>query len=399
MDAKDFARRAARFAKRTLGPEGTIRTGPRSFGASRSAGDRSTVPTPPPHERPAPPRAAAFDSYTEPGELPALGVLLMPLAEYHGKELGAVADALRDRGQLASFLVEEDKVEVIDRHLGTHPRVLASAGYDRFALGNFEAFVAMNDWGAPSRAIYHLARVRGVPSFAKVEGVQDFDDIDTGRIRLPYLAADHVLVQGNNDIAALDRRNLHVVGNANMEAAWETGPTAGGRNGEVVINSNFTYGVLTDVRDSFLHEAVSSIQSLGLVPIISQHPADLQLPPELATYRTDRSMSDMLPGCEAIVTRFSTVPFEAIAYGTPFVYFNPHGEQVPAFGDPDPAFEHVRSAADLGPALSRAIDSRPSYRQVAEPYFRSQIDMNGTPSAARAAAVISAVLKNMRTSH
>lgn len=316
----------------------------------------------------------------------------MPLAEYHGRELGAIANALSAAGHTCTFLVEDTLAEVVDKHLGDHQRILAERNYDRFALGHFDAFVAMNDWGEPSRAIYHLARVRGVPSFAKVEGVQDFTDVDTGRIRLPYMAADHVLVQGANDIAALDRKHLHTVGNANMETAWNEGPATGERNGEVVINSNFTYGVLTDKRDAFLSDAVEAIVAVGLEPVISQHPADRALPGEFVQYRTDRSMSEMLPACEAVVTRFSTVPFEAIAYGTPFVYFNPHREQVPTFTAPDPAFDHVHSVEDLRDALTFAVTNRASYRSIAEPYFRAQIDMTNTPSAKRAAKAIVSVV-------
>jgi len=316
----------------------------------------------------------------------------MPLAEYHGRELGAVADALVALGHRCTFLVEDTLVEVVDKHLGDHPRILAERNYDRFALGQFDAFVAMNDWGEPSRALYHLARVRGAPSFAKVEGVQDFTDIDTGRIRLAYMAADHVLVQGNNDIAALDRKHLHVVGNSNMETAWNEGPASAERNGEVVINSNFTYGVLLEARDQFLSEAVAGVLAADLEPVISQHPADRPLPGEYVQYRTDRSMTSMLPACEAVVTRFSTVPFEAIAYGTPFVYFNPHREQVPTFAQPDPAFDHVHTAEELTAALAFSIENRSAYRTVAEPYFREQIDMTDAPSAVRSAKAIAKVV-------
>jgi len=100
----------------------------------------------------------------------------------------------------------------------------------------------------------------------------------------------------------------------------------------------------------------------------------------------------MLPACEAVVTRFSTVPFEAIAYGTPFVYFNPHREKVPTFAKPDASFDHVFTASELAAALTFAIENRSSYRTVAEPYFREQVDMIDTPSAVRAAKAISAVV-------
>lgn len=374
MIPTEILRRVGRAAKRALSPTGPARATP-------------TPRTP----APAPARPAVFERYTSPGVLDDLGVLFMPLAGYHGRELGAVGDALHSLGHRVAFLVEEDKVEIIDTHLGDHPRILAAPGYDPSMLGTFDAFVAMNDWGDPSRELYHLSRVRAVPSFAKVEGVQDFQDVDTGRIRLPYLAADHVLVQGQNDLDALDRRNLHVVGNANMERAWREGPATGPRNGEVIINSNFTFGVLLDKRDQFVRESVEAVLAAGLEPVISQHPSDLPLPGEFASYRTSRSLSDMLPVCELVITRFSTVPFEAIAYGTPFVYFNPHFEKVPTFAEPDAAFEHVHTVSDLSEAITRAVERRSDYRASAEPYFRAQVDMTDTPSSMRTAEVIADV--------
>lgn len=378
MIPTEILRRVGRKAKRLLGP-------PEAPTPTAQGPATPATPT-------AVPRSSVFDAYTSPETRNDLGVLFMPLAEYHGKELGAIGNALVSLGYQCSFLVEEALVEAVDPHLGNHPRILAAPGYDHFALGAFDAFVAMNDWGEPSRAIYHLSRVRDVPTFAKVEGVQDFTDVDTGRIRLPYLAADHILVQGNNDIAALDRKNLHLVGNANMEAAWNEGPADGSRNGEVVINSNFTYGVLTEARDQFLSQAIEAILKVGLEPVISQHPADRPLPGEFAGYRTTRSMSSMLPVCEAVLTRFSTVPFEAIAYGTPFVYFNPHHEKVSTFAGPERTFEHVHDGESLALALRSAVDNRENYRSRAEPYFRAQIDMTTTPSAQRAAEIIASVV-------
>ena len=86
------------------------------------------------------------------------------------------------------------------------------------------------------------------------------------------------------------------------------------------------------------------------------------------------------------------MPFEAIALGTPFVYFNPHHEQVPTFWTPHPAFEHVHTTAALSSALETAIAARPTYRGVAEEYFRAQLDMTDTPSAVRAAQAIAEIV-------
>ena len=398
MIPPEILRRVVRKAKEILSP---VRPAPHTSDPSPTTASPTTPPNPTttPDPNPTPSTTAPATEpdpaplgYSEPGDVADLGVLFMPLAGYHGRELGAIGDALASLGHRVSYLVEQAAIEAIDPHLGDHPKVIARPGYDKHALGTFDGFVAMNDWGEPSRAVYHLARLRNVPSIAKVEGVQDFTDADTGWIRLPYMAADHVLVQGDNDTSALDRKNLHVVGNSNMERAWAQGPASGDRNGEVVINSNFTYGVLTEERDRFLREAIEAIEAAGRRPVISQHPADLGLPAEFAKYRSDRSMSSMLPECEAVVTRFSTVPFEAIAYGTPFVYFNPHFEKVPTFTSPDVAFEHVHTVADLTAALLTAIDNRGTYRTRAEPYFRAQVDIGPTPSAERSAQAIANII-------
>ena len=106
-------------------------------------------------------------------------------------------------------------------------------------LPPFAAAVMLNDWG-PTNDLIDVARSRGVPTFAKVEGVQDFDDVDTGRVRKPYRWADIVLCQGQNDVRALKGATTHMVGSSRLE------PIALGPEREfcgaphVVVNSNFT---------------------------------------------------------------------------------------------------------------------------------------------------------------
>ena len=67
--------------------------------------------------------------------------------------------------------------------------------------------VVLNDWARLSEVV-KSASDAGVPTFAKVEGVQDFDDVDTGRERRPYRAAAVILGQGQNDADALTDKGL-----------------------------------------------------------------------------------------------------------------------------------------------------------------------------------------------
>jgi hypothetical protein len=51
--------------------------------------------------------------------------------------------------------------------------------------------------------VVQVANEAGVPTFAKIEGVQDFDDVESSWKREPYRTATHIPAQGNNDVAAL----------------------------------------------------------------------------------------------------------------------------------------------------------------------------------------------------
>jgi hypothetical protein len=91
-----------------------------------------------------------------------------------------------------------------------------------------------------------------------------------------------------------------------------------------------------------------------------------------------------------LISRFSTVPFEAMARGVPFVYHNPHRERVPTFTDPLDAFRITGSTSDLVQALKEATEWRDDYRSRAGAFFLRQIDVDdGRTSEARTADVIS----------
>jgi len=315
-----------------------------------------------------------------------LGVLLYPMARYHAEEMSEVAHALRNNhGVGSTFVLAKEFEGAFDEAMVDHDVIRLSAIKGASNLPPFTAALVMNDWGT-SRSVVLECRRRNVPSFARVEGVQDFRDVDTGRIRLPYLAADYVLAQGGNDVENLARHNVHIVGNERLEAIFR-GPerTAESKTGRVVINSNFTYGVLTEERAEFLDRSVKAILQEGFEPVISQHPADEELGEDLAPYRAEESMSELLHTCDVLVSRFSTVPFEAMALGTPFVYFNPHGEAVDAFLEQTPAYRVVEATDELADAITEAASWLGDYRARSEDFFRLQIDVGEDSAVDRTA--------------
>jgi hypothetical protein len=314
-----------------------------------------------------------------------LGLLMMPMARYHAREMNELAAVLlKKHNTRSTFVIDSEFQGQFDDEIIGHAAISLSATPPS-KLSPFSGAFVMNDWG-PSRKLLLECRLRDVPSFARVEGVQDFRDLDTQRIRLPYLTADHVLAQGRNDLESLRREGVHLVGNERLESIFR-GPerTVESRTGRAVINSNFTYGVLMDKRADFLESSIKACVAAGLEPVISRHPADSPLDHSLQRYVADEAMSDLLHTCDMLISRFSTVPFEAMALGTPFVYFNPHDELVDTFFEPGDAYRIADSTASLTEAITEAMTWLGNYRQRSETFLREQIDMRDESAVDRTA--------------
>jgi hypothetical protein len=150
---------------------------------------------------------------------------------------------------------------------------------------------------------------------------------------------------------------------------------------------NFTFSVLTRARRPWIRSVEVASRQAGIEATISCHPAErpsgVRLPISPNPFRYDITRAGLL------VSRFSTVPFEAMARGVPVVYHNPHGERVPTFTRPDGAFLVSTTADELAAAMRTALTWRDGYRSRAEAFFRRQVDVcEECPSEVRAADVI-----------
>jgi hypothetical protein len=105
-------------------------------------------------------------------------------------------------------------------------------------------------------------------------------------------------------------------------------------------------------------------------------------------------ISLMLTRATALVSRFSTVPFEAMARGVPFIYHNPHGERIPTFLEPEGAFDVTTDATSLAQALRDHDPPGEAVRTRTDPFFRRQVSIiDGRPSEVRTADVIDSVIR------
>ena len=249
----------------------------------------------------------------------------------------------------------------------------------------------LNDWSPTAKILIDRCRESKGTSFAKVEGVQDFKDIDTGRVRNPYLNADVVLAQGNHDLHELNRDEVHLVGSSRLERMISQ-PIKRNPQAPILVNLNFTYNVMTEHQIPWITQVMDTLDSLNLRYKISAHAAQKGLPTEKRFKQalTSEPFRHEIRNASCLITRFSTVPFESIARGIPFVYFNPHGERVPDFQDGQGQFWVARSGDELISSLNeiKAVSPDFDFRSHASKFFASHVSMIEKSSELRAAGVI-----------
>lgn len=309
-------------------------------------------------------------------------LFLMPESAYHVDELGPLAELARADGVDVAFLVSDVRLAPVryelqrfDLPVYTYPREAppTSAVIER-ALG----IVTMNDWG-PSKELILACNDAGIPTFGKVEGVQDFFDDDVHWERGAYTRVATVLCQGPNDVSNTAGDRV-IVGSTRLERIWHAPPVTPTAP-LAVVNVNFTYGVLADARDAWVESAVAACQRAGVPFTLSAHPAERSKLP--TGHVASAPIRALLTDASVLISRFSTVPFEAMARGVPFIYYNPHGERVPTFQTPGGAFPIARDEPSLRAALAEVADWQPGYRDRAEEFFLSQVDVGDEPSEVR----------------
>ena len=319
-------------------------------------------------------------------------IVMTPSAAYHVDELGPMAVELAKRGIPVAFMVSDRRWEWTESGLRSWDFPVYAFPESTDWTGQVAGIVTLNDWGEEPHAAIVAANEQGVPTFAKVEGVQDFNDIDVPRVRNPYRTVRHVLCQGRSDAKALaDAADTHIVGNSRLEAIWNN-PGRHAVSDLIVVNVNFTWGVLEEARSIWMDTVVAATKGLGYHTVFSLHPAEKSRPDGVEI--SNLPMRHLLTQASVLISRFSTVPFEAMARGVPFVYHNPHDEAVPTFHDPGGAFEITTTAEELAAEIESSRQWVGHYRDRCEAFFREQIDIDPhTRSASRSAEAIKRLIE------
>lgn len=308
-------------------------------------------------------------------------VLFMPHNAYHTSEMAPVARELQRRGYSYLFV----DIAKFYREEGARNRMIelglpyVDYSHNILVMTNPKVLFVMNDWGSVVRDKVMEAKVRGIRTIGLVEGVQDYEDTHVkhngvGRIRAPYQRVDVPLLVGDYDRSFFNTGAAVVTGSTRIEALAGRQRSNTPRKRLVAINSNFTYGVYTNIQSSWIEGAVDACRVAGVQYVISQHPADEM---GLSGYnRTDKPLYDVLEECTVLVSRFSGAMLEAMALGTPTIYHIPHGERADTFQNPMGAYPITTTVLELADAISSFLGETASYRERSQEFFEYHVSLD-----------------------
>lgn len=264
--------------------------------------------------------------------------IFIPHKDYHVETIKLLSPYLEDKGYNyvvadITALYRDEGVEqsLKDSHI-PHIRLA------KICFGDFspKCIVVFNDWDKLiTRPAMEAALKTGIVALAIVEGIQDYNDADTGRIRNPYRTCSHLILPCSHDLKYFEGSDQYIY-NGGIPRIAELSKNSYlhkyDKNNPIVINSNFTYGVLTEERDNWVKLAVEACLELGFDYIISKHPADEG---DFSQYKvSDKTMYDTIWHGSLFISRFGSGIIESLAMERPVIYFNPHNEQVDKFKNP-----------------------------------------------------------------
>ena len=281
-------------------------------------------------------------------------IVFLPHKDYHVWTISLIVDALRAAG--LSYVIVDLSCHYRDERTRSKAAELGLnlIGYSNWVLSRNSAslIVGFNDWDPIVRSILKCAQVSGIKTATIVEGIQDYYDADTRQTRHAYRSSDIVFLPGIFDKKYFSdtEQKLSVLGVPRVKELYLK---YNDRNSEVVcrdkrkvlINSNFSYGVLEDKRDKWLSDVVSVCVENGFQPVISRHPADKGT--LFAEFVSQNSFYEELDHCHIYISRFASGILEALAADLEVIYYNPSLEKVDKFMYPEGAYVICENKLDL----------------------------------------------------
>ena len=199
------------------------------------------------------------------------------------------------------------------------------------------------DWTSEFIALSGMAKKLSIPVISLQEGPQDWHMRFLQRIhgksvlKVPnhYRNSDVLFSQGAVTLNYIRPKYAAVTGNPKIAAIVENPlppkPLA-------LINCNFTYIATKppyeDSRQWWLEDVISACKEAKIDYFISQHPRDEAKIEDPNVIKSSASVvKEQILKASIIISRFSSIPYEALAQGREAVYYNPHREPMLSFSE------------------------------------------------------------------
>lgn len=301
-----------------------------------------------------------------------INFVFMPHKKYHSITMLPIAQKLREKGYNVIFIdmstayADEGAIEPL---VQSNEFILKYEEFQGFHF-NYDAIIVMNDWDTKcTMPTIIQGNNLGISTIGIVEGIQDFWDKDTGRFRHPYQNVKHLMMTGEHDrkyFSDTHHVSTKVIGFPRLIPLLQARRMQP-KNTSVLINCNFTYGVLDKSKDKWLKDAVQAVDRLKLSYSITQHPQDIY---EYKGHKkTNLNMYDAIGESSLLISRFSSAIIEAVAMGVPAIYFNPNIEAVDKFIEPMGAFSIATDVSSLVSAINYEIENSNTVRQRSRNYL------------------------------
>ena len=194
--------------------------------------------------------------------------------------------------------------------------------------------ISFNDANPFLRQLWGRAETRRTPRVSLVEGPMDFGNVldslgleGAPQRRWPHRNSDAVFLPGMWPLRFFPKERTYVIGMQRISDLMKRRRQKP-KSGSILINLNYSYGVLQHHGRGFLEQVEGVCREMGLTYSVSRHPRDDSNLEGWSGPLTREPLTDAIVQHRLVISRFSTAIVEALALGVPAIYFNPFGEQV-----------------------------------------------------------------------
>lgn len=219
------------------------------------------------------------------------------------------------------------------------------------------------DWGLEEIEAILESKLSGTPTVAIQEGVilnlkgnRLVDISDTGFVQDKYLNTDYFFCLGKEYLSSLNRENLLITGNPKFDRYTKLPIPS---QHKILINCNFTYGVDEEHRQTWIKEVVETCEGLNVDYFISKHPRDfgkIDVDKTRIISSSSSTIFEQIAKSSIVISRASTIIYEAIAAGRKAIYYNPGIEALPIINTfPGSILKKSSTPSELLSSIKEAI--------------------------------------------